>query len=649
MPRIVLILMVKNESKIIRRCLESVEKIVDAFCVCDTGSTDNTCEIVREFLETHHGCLTECPWQNFGFNRTQSFVDAQKFVATMGWPLDKTYGLLLDADMCFVPGTLLSQPLTEKGYTIIQCAGGLEYPNCRLVRMDYEWRCRGVTHEYWDGPTTPLPKTICHIDDRNDGGCKSDKFERDARLLEQGLQDEPENVRYMFYLAQTYHSLGRWKDCIAMYKRRIVAGGWEEEVWYSHYMIAQAHKTLGNLDKFEAWMLKAFKRRPSRAEPLYKLAKHFREVSQHYKAYQYVLMGRAIPFPPDSLFIEKDVYNGLFDYEATILLFYLQNTLQDGLRMSMKHMLGNKPMTHNVYENVGFYISPIAKQIRPHPVLRDECGLDYHPTSVSCITLRGMMYHNVRFVNYHINQQTGSYTMRENGKLSESNKVRTQNLLWTNDSSKMMKDESVTLPRKDSHIRGLEDVRLYVNDKDQVCFTATTAEYADKIRVMHGEYDIDNGVYKNCVLLQSPTHAECEKNWIPISGTRDILYRWSPLEVGHIDGDQLRIDTRHTTPWFFQHLRGSAVPFRVDNELWCLVHFVEYSTPRKYYHCFVRLDGETYAPKAISMPFVFRARSIEYCIGCTRRSEKIEFIFSSMDDNPCITEISMRDLEWLQV
>lgn len=36
------------------------------------------------------------------------------------------------------------------------------------------------------------------IDDRGDGGCKSDKFERDARLLAQGLNEEPNNVRYMF-------------------------------------------------------------------------------------------------------------------------------------------------------------------------------------------------------------------------------------------------------------------------------------------------------------------------------------------------------------------------------------------------------------------------------------------------------------------
>jgi len=243
--KFVLILMVKNESRIIERCLKSVENVVDAFCITDTGSTDNTCDIVDTFLETHTGCLSQVPWKNFGESRTDSFQCARDYIRDeLKWDLKETYGLLLDGDMVFVPGTLRETPLSEIGYTIVQSAGNLEYPNCRLIRMDYDWKCVGVTHEYWDGTTVALPKSVCYIDDRNDGGCKSDKFIRDVMLLEKGLEQSPTNGRYMFYLAQTYHSLGRWKDSIAMYKKRIQAGGWFEEVWYSHYMIGQCYQQL---------------------------------------------------------------------------------------------------------------------------------------------------------------------------------------------------------------------------------------------------------------------------------------------------------------------------------------------------------------------------------------------------------------------
>lgn len=40
--------------------------------------------------------------------------------------------------------------------------------------------------------------------DWEDGGCKADKSERDIRLLTQGTRDEPDNVRYFFYLAHSY-------------------------------------------------------------------------------------------------------------------------------------------------------------------------------------------------------------------------------------------------------------------------------------------------------------------------------------------------------------------------------------------------------------------------------------------------------------
>ena len=42
-------MIVKNESRVILRLLESVRLIVDSYCICDTGSTDNTIEIIKLF------------------------------------------------------------------------------------------------------------------------------------------------------------------------------------------------------------------------------------------------------------------------------------------------------------------------------------------------------------------------------------------------------------------------------------------------------------------------------------------------------------------------------------------------------------------------------------------------------------------------
>ena len=52
-PTVCLNMIVRNESKIITRLLKSVEAIVDTYCICDTGSTDNTVEILENFKKTH--------------------------------------------------------------------------------------------------------------------------------------------------------------------------------------------------------------------------------------------------------------------------------------------------------------------------------------------------------------------------------------------------------------------------------------------------------------------------------------------------------------------------------------------------------------------------------------------------------------------
>lgn len=632
--KVVLILMVRNESKIIERCLKAVEHVVDAFCVHDTGSADATCDIVKKFLTGRSGCLTTSEWKDFGHNRTLSFQAAHSYVRdTLQWDLEDTYGLLLDADMVFHEGTLREQALTEKGYTIVQANGRMEYPNCRLIRMDHNWTCRGVTHEYWDGPTQPMAKSVCWIDDRNDGGCKSDKFQRDARLLEEGLKKEPENVRYMFYLAQTYHCLGRDKDAIPMYKKRFRAGGWDEERWYSLYMIGQCYLKLQEIAKFEKYMNLAHEFRPSRAESLYKLTKYFRENSFHYKSYQYMTMGISIPLSTDSLFVENDVYENLFYYERSILDYYVKSDKREGARSSIQYLMRSTELITSVLSNLQFYMTPLTSSIRalnlPNPF-----GEEFNPSAVSIFEYP---YANVRYVNYWI--EGSDY------KTPRDEPVQTHNACVNLDTMTVltiMDDTSIGLPTRDHNIRGLEDVRVCGGD-----FTATVHNYDPNIRVMRGKYDKESGRYSDCVVLDSPLRKSCEKNWLLMEGTSDMIYDWCPLRILDYKGDTV---VSHPTPAWFSLLRGSASGRLYKNEQWVLTHFVEYSSPRKYYHCFVKLDKDTFQPKAVSVPFVFRSPGIEYCTSFTLSSSgQIEFYVSFKDTESSIAVSSVDAIEFISI
>ena len=51
-PTLCLNMIVKNESKIITRLFDSVLSIIDCYCICDTGSTDNTIQIITDYFKS---------------------------------------------------------------------------------------------------------------------------------------------------------------------------------------------------------------------------------------------------------------------------------------------------------------------------------------------------------------------------------------------------------------------------------------------------------------------------------------------------------------------------------------------------------------------------------------------------------------------
>jgi glycosyltransferase involved in cell wall biosynthesis len=71
-PTICLNMIVKNESRVIERLLTSVAPLIDAYCICDTGSTDNTIEIIESFMTKRKipGKIVHEPFRDFGYNRT---------------------------------------------------------------------------------------------------------------------------------------------------------------------------------------------------------------------------------------------------------------------------------------------------------------------------------------------------------------------------------------------------------------------------------------------------------------------------------------------------------------------------------------------------------------------------------------------------
>ena len=291
-PRICLNMIVKNESKIIQRLLDSVVDTIDTYCICDTGSTDNTVELIQTYFQQKQipGIVIHEPFRDFGYNRTYALEACTSVLAE--------YILLLDADMVFWKNPdpnsrSLKQIIKETNmdaYYIFQGNDTYYYKNVRLVKNNAEFSYWGVTHEYVKNPTPTttiyqLDKSTVFIKDIGDGGAKTDKFLRDIRLLEKGLEELPNNDRYLFYLANSYKDSNQYEKAIETYQKRINVGGWIEEIWHSYFSMGKCWKSLGNMNNAICSWMNGYQVYPNRIENLFEIIEHYRYEGKNQLAY----------------------------------------------------------------------------------------------------------------------------------------------------------------------------------------------------------------------------------------------------------------------------------------------------------------------------------------------------------------------------
>ncbi|MFC3572670.1 glycosyltransferase [Streptomyces yaanensis] len=313
---ICLCMIVKNEARVIERCLGSVRHLIDTWVISDTGSTDGTQELIRKTLDGIPGELHEEPWVNFGHNRTQNIQHARGRA---------DYLLTIDADHVLRQEAPLPQ-LTATSYMLRYDTPGTQHRFKHLMRGDLAWRYEGVTHEYpcTDAPDHEEKIDALVIEDHADGGCRGDKFERDARLLRRELERDPSNTRTVFYLANTVRDLGRAEEAIELYERRAAMGGWAEEVYCSLLEAGvlkaeEADDWAGAMDTFS----RAWESRPQRLEACYELASRLRLQGRYHTAYSILgtVVGR--PEPDDLLFTKSWVYQWGLLFEYSIAAYWV--------------------------------------------------------------------------------------------------------------------------------------------------------------------------------------------------------------------------------------------------------------------------------------------------------------------------------------
>ncbi len=362
-PTICFATMCKNEEECIKATLESVYKYIDYWIVCDTGSTDKTCEIVTDFFKEKgiSGELFHHEWVGFDVNKTKMYEEC----------FNKTdYVLHLDADDHMV-GNFDFQKLFESkeknadGFYFNLKRGNIIWKATVLYKNTIRWKICGVAHtiiKSFDKQNYQFSEYFIRPDvwiDAEERGVRKydhNKYLKDAENLKNQffntLYDDPDglNNRSVFYTAQSYMDSGEHEQALQWYSLYTkLKNTWNEEVYESFIRISKCliilKKPYNEIVKYINEAINLF---DDRAEAYYILGQHCNHISKQEEAYKLLNIAKKKDFniikKKYNLFIQKYNYGKYINDELSVACFWT-NRLQEGKKYLMD-IIEDKEFAH---------------------------------------------------------------------------------------------------------------------------------------------------------------------------------------------------------------------------------------------------------------------------------------------------------------
>jgi glycosyltransferase involved in cell wall biosynthesis len=340
-PTLCFITMCKNEEHCIQQTLESVYKHIDYWIVCDTGSTDKTCDIVTSFFKEKNipGELFVDEWIGFDKNKTLMFERAYQ----------KTdYVLYLDADN-FLVGDFKKEliPGAESDkFDFKTKRGNSQFTTSYLYNNSLQWVYAGVAHNIIIclNKNDVVSSNIfvnqdgLYVDanEKRGGSRKLDpnKYLNDALKLKdqffETLHEDPYglNSRSIFYTAQSYYDSKMFKEAYQWYnlytklKDTWIEEEFESQMRKGHCMIQLKYNIDNVINQFE----KAIQIFPDRAEPYYALGKFLNVEPHNELAYKYLKEAKnknvEEVLKKYRLFVDVFVYGKYVDDELSVACYW---------------------------------------------------------------------------------------------------------------------------------------------------------------------------------------------------------------------------------------------------------------------------------------------------------------------------------------
>ena len=318
-------MVIRNESEKIIKCLENIKILADEIVVVDTGSTDNTPNIIRDWanklnassnvkvIEVGKQFHDEDGDFNFGAAKTFAFQNSTK-----------DFVMWLDANDTVTDQQKVKKFFIDKTnknpnvYFAMPTALTDDYAfgRVRIAPRTKTWM-EGRVHEYMRINDSSLVREFIPyaIQNRKPGR----DLERNLRLLLKEWNHNP-TARICFYIAQTYNEMRNDEEAFRWFKRRIFTFEFLNEFGEEHFKSMECFadfmisgKRFGNVTDIDLKDVaeKMIELQPGRVEGYYYLGKYFMIIKEYEKALEQFRKYSNCKRPGMySLWLNKNLYNG---------------------------------------------------------------------------------------------------------------------------------------------------------------------------------------------------------------------------------------------------------------------------------------------------------------------------------------------------
>lgn len=272
MISISLCMIVKNEEAVLGRCLDTIKDIVDEINIVDTGSTDKTVEIAKQYTDR----VFFFAWTGkFAEARNESFKHATK-----------DYILYLDADDVILDEDRkkllqLKETLDPSvdSVSMYYDAGTddfgnvtLRYRRNRLVKRERNYRWEGDCHQYLNvfGNIINADISVTHRKIKHSVGRNLNIYQT---KIDRGDTFTP---RDYFYYGNELRENQRHQEAIESYKKNIhMKKGWVEDKIFACIYAADCFRFLKDDENELKMLLQSFHFAPPKPEALSRMGYHF--------------------------------------------------------------------------------------------------------------------------------------------------------------------------------------------------------------------------------------------------------------------------------------------------------------------------------------------------------------------------------------